>query len=179
MFRKKPLIALAVAAAFVTGLAFQRGDLTPITPSHAVTAQPQVVQTGPGRQLPDFSTLVDQAGPAVVNISVVQKIRTAGSNPGVPGLDPNDPFYEFFHRFQTPTPPRAVPQQGVGSGFIISPEGYILTNAHVVADAGEVTVRLTDKREFKAKVIGADRRTDVALIKIDGSKLPTVRIGNS
>ena len=179
MFRKKPLIALAVAAAFVSGLAFERGDFTPITASHAVTAQPQVVQPGPGRQLPDFSTLVDQAGPAVVNISVVQKIRTAGSSPGAPGLDPNDPFYEFFRRFQMPTPPRAVPQQGVGSGFIISPEGYILTNAHVVADAGEVTVRLTDKREYKAKVIGADRRTDVALIKIDGSKLPTVRIGNS
>ena len=178
MFRKKPFIALAAtAAALVTALVFQRGDFAPITPSHAVTAQPQVVQ--PSRQLPDFSTLVDQAGPAVVNISVVQKIRTAGPNPGVPGVDPNDPFYEFFRRFQMPAPPQAVPQQGVGSGFIISPDGHILTNAHVVADAGEVTVKLTDKREFKAKVIGVDRRTDVALIKIDGSGLPTVRIGNS
>ena len=72
-----------------------------------------------------------------------------------------------------------MPQQGVGSGFIINPDGYILTNAHVVADASEVKVKLTDKREFKAKVIGVDRRTDVALIKIDGSRLPTVKIGDS
>ena len=81
------------------------------------------------------------------------------------------------------TPPNMGPQVpergGVGSGFIVSDDGYIFTNAHVVANAGEVTVRLTDKREFKAKVIGVDDRTDVALIKVDGKSLPTVRIGNS
>ena len=174
MYRKKSFITLAIAAAaLVAGLVFQHGNFTPITPSHAVTAQPQVIQSG--RPLPDFSALVDQAGPAVVNISVVQKVRTAGPDLD---LDPNDPFFQFFRRFQIPAP-QAVPQQGVGSGFIIASDGFILTNAHVIADAGEVTVKLIDKREFKAKVIGFDRRTDVALIKINGSGLPTVRIGNS
>ena len=174
MFKKKPFVVLAVAAlALVAALFSHYGNFTPITTSHAVTSQPQITQSG--RALPDFSTLVDQAGPAVVNISVVQKVRTAAT---IPGVDPNDPFFEFFRRFQVPAP-QAVPQQGVGSGFIITADGYILTNAHVVADASEVTVKLTDKREYKANVIGVDRRTDVALIKIDGSRLPTVKIGDS
>jgi serine protease Do len=109
----------------------------------------------------------------VVNISVIQQ-RGATT----PGVDPNpgDPMSEFLRRFQVPEQP---PQQGVGSGFIISADGHILTNAHVVADASEVTVRLTDKREFQGKVLGTDRRTDVALIKVEASALPTVRIGDS
>ena len=172
--RKHFVMLSAVAISLVAVLAFENGNIAPINASHAVPAQPQAVQAG--RALPDFSTLVDQAGPAVVNISVVRNIRTAG--PSVPGVDRNDPFYEFFRRFQGPAP-EAAPPQGVGSGFIVSPDGYILTNAHVVADASEVMVKITDKREFKAKVIGVDRRTDVALIKIDGNGLPTVKIGNS
>jgi len=100
----------------------------------------------------------------------------------MPQLDPDDPFYEFFKRFQGPMPrqmPRgAVPQHALGSGFIISADGTILTNAHVVAGAKEVTVKLTDRREFKAKIIGVDRATDVAVIKIDAKDLPTVVIGN-
>ena len=174
MFRKKPFIVLAAGTlALVAALVSQHGSFTPISPTHAVTSQLQVSQTG--RVLPDFSTLVDQAGPAVVNISVVKKVRAAGVNPD---MDPNDPLFEFFRYFQIPAP-QAVPQQGVGSGFIISRDGHILTNSHVVADANEVIVKLTDKREFKAKVIGIDRRTDVALIKIDGNGLPAVKIGDS
>ncbi len=173
---KKTFITLTVAAVAAIGaLAFWQGDFSSIKSSHAVSSQPAVLQSGRG--LPDFTALVEQAGPAVVNISVVQKLRTAGP---AAGLNPDDPFYEFFRRFQGGAPqPREEQQQGVGSGFIVSADGLVLTNAHVVADASEVTVKLTDKREFKARVLGVDRRTDVALIKIDARDLPTVRVGNS
>ena len=88
-------------------------------------------------------------------------------------------MYEFFRRFQIPMPDtQPGPRQGQGSGFIISQDGYILTNAHVVADAADVTVKLTDKRESKGKVIGVDRRTDVAVLKVDATNLPTVRVGD-
>ncbi len=132
------------------------------------------------RSLPDFSTLVEKYGPAVVNVEVVEK---AQPGPGIQGLSPNDPFYDFFKRFGIPAPeqgPRgsAPPVKGAGSGFIVSSDGYILTNTHVVADAETVTVRLTDRREFQAKVIGADERTDVAVIKINAGNLPTVKLGD-
>ncbi len=128
-------------------------------------------------QLPDFTELVEKHGAAVVNISTTQSARNAAL-PQIPQLDENDPFYEFFRRFIPNPGPREFQSQSLGSGFIISNDGYILTNAHVVDSADEVTVRLTDKREFKAKVIGADRRTDVALIKIEAGSLPTVRFGD-
>ena len=132
--------------------------------------------------LPDFAQLVDQVGPAVVNIAVVQKVARPEN-----GLSPDDPFYDFLRRFGVPVPgmpggPRGGGNQinrGIGSGFIVSPDGYILTNAHVVDGATEVNVRLTDKREFKAKVVGTDKRTDVALIKVEANGLPTVRIGDA
>jgi serine protease Do len=127
--------------------------------------------------LPDFSSLVEKSGPAVVNVAVVQQAQpTAG------GVDPDDPLNDFFRRFGIPAPdlgPRGnQPLRGEGSGFIVTPDGYILTNAHVVSDGGEVTVRLTDRREFPAKVVGVDQRTDVAVIKITAQNLPTVRVGN-
>lgn len=131
-------------------------------------------------QLPDFTDLVEKQGPAVVNISTTQ----AGSrNPlaqQFPNVPEDDPFFEFFRRFapNTPGQPREFQAQSLGSGFIITADGYILTNAHVVQAADEITVRLTDKREFKAKVIGSDRRTDVALIKIDATGLPAVKFGD-
>ena len=128
--------------------------------------------------LPDFTELVAEQGPAVVNISVSAKVKTALSDFGFPGMDQNDPFYQFFRRFQPPAPQGDVTRRVLGSGFIISKDGYILTNAHVVDDADEVTVKLTDKREFKAKVKGVDKPTDVAVLKIDASNLPTVKIGN-
>ena len=149
----------------------------PVATAPAVTAQPVSPGTSAAasRGLPDFTDLVAHNGPAVVNIAVVEKSRPAAFDEGIP----DDPLHDFLRRFGMPQ--QRGPQQparGEGSGFIVAPEGYILTNAHVVADASEVTVRLTDRREFTAKVVGADRRTDVAVIKIDGKDLPTVRIGD-
>ena len=162
----------------------------------SVGAQPGgtgVVAGSPAlRGLPDFTDLVDKTGPAVVNIRTTEKVRGhAGSRSPVPGLDENDPFYEFFRRFLPPGQAvprgRAAPERddadvevpsGVGSGFVISADGVILTNAHVVDGAESVLVTLADKREFKAKVLGADKRTDVAVIKIDAGSLPKVSIGN-
>jgi serine protease Do len=136
-----------------------------------------------GRDLPDFTELVEKQGPAVVNISTSQTVRENPKTPQLPNLDEDDPFYEFFRRFapQNPAPgqnPHGFSNRSLGSGFIISADGYLLTNAHVVDGADEITVRLTDKREFKAKVIGADKRTDVALIKIEASGLPVVKLGD-
>jgi len=130
--------------------------------------------------LPDFTTLVEKQSPAVVNITTTQERRGRWHE----RLPQNDEMLEFFRRFMPPEGRRErererflPPRQGQGSGFFISADGYILTNAHVVEDADEVVVKLFDKREFRAKVIGADRRTDVALIKIDATHLPTASIG--
>jgi serine protease Do len=115
-----------------------------------------------------------------VNVSVTGTVKTGAEMPQIPGLDPNDPLWQFFRRFQGPgaMPRGEQPVRGLGSGFIVSADGVILTNAHVVDGADEVTVKLTDKREFKAKVIGADTRSDVAVIKVEASSLPTVKIGD-
>lgn len=132
------------------------------------------------RDLPDFTELVEKQGSAVVNVSITQTVNQEEMFPQIPNLPEGDPLFEFFHRFRPPHGgmPREFDSKSMGSGFIISADGYILTNAHVVDGADEVTVRLTDKRDFKAKVIGADRRTDVALIKINAAGLPKVVIGN-
>jgi serine protease Do len=157
------------------------------------------------RGLPDFADLVEKAGPAVVNIRTTARVRTnaQGANPSAPnsgprmpeGMDENDPFYEFFRRFfpprgnqpGQPNPPNTpnapggrgeeVPR-GVGSGFIVSGDGFVLTNHHVVDGADEIYVTLTDKRELKAKLIGSDRRTDVAVVKIEGAGFPTLKFGD-
>jgi serine protease Do len=132
------------------------------------------------KDLPDFTELVEKQGPAVVNVSITQTVNQEEMFPQIPNLSEGDPFFDFFRRFRPPHGgmPREFESKSMGSGFIISADGYILTNAHVVDAADEVTVRLTDKREFKAKVIGTDRRTDVALIKIEAAGLPRVVIGN-
>ncbi len=175
MSKKKFAAVLAVCAA-ATMLGFEGGRLTPVSSSQAQT--PQVQRSAAGA-LPDFSALVEQNGPAVVNISTTTTpVRVQMQIPQIPG-EPGDPIQEFFRRFQIPMPQGDAIRRGVGSGFIVSADGYILTNAHVVDDANEVTVKLTDKREFKAKVIGVDRRTDVALVKIDARNLPMVRIGDA
>ncbi len=137
-----------------------------------------VPQFAVARELPDFTDLVEKQGPAVVNISATQPSHGAQVAPGIPNIPKNDPFYEFFNRF-SPQMPRGREAPSLGSGFIISEDGYILTNAHVVGSADGITVRLTDKREFKAKVVGIDKRTDVALIKIEATGLPKVAIGDS
>jgi serine protease Do len=123
--------------------------------------------------LPDFTDLVEKQGPAVVNVSTTSTARGAAQSP----VPEDDPFYDFFRRFG-PQQPRDYEARSLGSGFIISADGTILTNAHVVDAADEVTVKLSDKREFKAKVIGSDKRTDVAVIKIEAAGLPVVKIGD-
>jgi serine protease Do len=141
------------------------------------------------RELPDFTDLVEKQGPAVVNISTTSA-RAAGG-PQIPGIDENDPLYDFFRRFiprqqpgpnpgqpQQPPGPRSFEQRSLGSGFLVSSDGYVLTNAHVVNNADEITVKLNDKREFKARVIGADARTDLAVLKIDATGLPAVKFGD-
>ena len=131
-----------------------------------------------GALLPDFTELYEKQAPAVVSIDVTQKARAPR---GIQDLSEDDPFYEFFRRFGQIPRPRGGPEretQSVGSGFIVSSDGYLITNAHVVDGADEVKINLADRREFKAKVIGADKRTDVALLKIDAKDLPKVTIGD-
>jgi serine protease Do len=136
-----------------------------------------------GRDLPDFVKLVDDQGGAVVNISTTQAVHRPTNLPQIPGME-DEEVQEFFRRFiprQLPGPQqRPRPEsRSLGSGFIIAADGYILTNAHVVEGADEITVKLTDKREYKAKVIGTDKRTDVALIKIENNgTLPAVKFGD-
>lgn len=146
-----------------------------------------------GRELPDFADLVEKASPAVVNIRTTARAAAgqAGVLPPLPeGLQDNEQLYEFFRRFFPPRAPGQGPgpgprgrgeevPRGVGSGFILSPDGFIVTNHHVIDNADEIYVTLADKREFKAKLIGSDRRTDVALVRIDVSGLPSVTIGDS
>lgn len=133
------------------------------------------------KELPDFTGLVEQYGAAVVNISTVQTQQIQGAQifPEIPNIPEDSPFFEFFRRYMQPfSGPRRYESKSLGSGFIISKDGYILTNAHVVESANEITVKLNDKREFRAEVIGTDRKTDVALIKIDAKNLPEVTQGN-
>lgn len=140
------------------------------------------------KDLPDFTELAEKQGPAVVNISITTVVHGNGMM-GFPGMPQDEQLQEFLRRFGFPGVPgmpgspgqegeQDYKSQSLGSGFIISADGYILTNAHVVSEADEVLVKLSDKREFKAKIIGADKRTDVALIKIDATNLPKVTIGD-
>ncbi len=129
-------------------------------------------------QLPDFTDLVEKQGATVVNISTTQAPK-AQAAPQAPQLREDDPFYEFFRRFIPNPGPREFQNNSLGSGFIISTDGFVLTNAHVVESADEITVKLNDKREFKAKVIGSDKRTDIALLKIEATGLPAVKFGDA
>ena len=130
--------------------------------------------TAVAQSLPDFTKLVEKQGLSVVNVSTSQTVE---NGPRIP-VPEDDPFYDFFRRFGPPQGPREYESQSLGSGFIISADGYILTNSHVVAASDDITVKLSDKREYKATLIGFDRRTDVAVIKIDASNLPHVTIGD-
>ncbi|MBK7279954.1 DegQ family serine endoprotease [Candidatus Aalborgicola defluviihabitans] len=186
-------LVLALVAAGALGGA----GATFLTISHvsaaptAVTVTTPAVASNSAIGAPDFSQIAERYGAAVVNISVSgtkaatddSQQEPAAQRRGVPGIDPNDPFYEFFRRFQGPNGAmpgqRDQPVRGQGSGFIVSGNGLILTNAHVVRDAKDVTVKLTDRREFQAKVLGSDPKTDVAVLKIEASNLPVVPLGDS
>ncbi len=187
----RPLHAAVLAAAVLAGTAGIVGwERAPVASAHAQVAAPAAAANPVLVQgLPDFSPLVDAVGPSVVNIRTMEKVAPGPRFEGFPGMD--EDMQEFFRRFGLPIP--SMPRQqrpgpnseegedqpsGVGSGFILSSDGFIMTNAHVVDGASEVLVTLTDKREFKAKIIGADKRTDVAVVKIDAKGLPAVKIGD-
>jgi serine protease Do len=170
----------AVASAAAPAAVLAAAPVAAVAPAPAAAPAPVAA----GVMLPDFTQIVSRNGPAVVNIRVIGSTKTAmqGRLPGGQQLDEDDPFFEFFRRFQGPQNPRAQrdrPVFGAGSGFIISPDGVILTNAHVVRDAKEVTVKLQDRREYRARVLGSDPKTDVAVLKIDAKNLPIVPVGKS
>jgi serine protease Do len=185
-FKKSHAVLALVAAGAIGGAG---AGLVRTAPAHAAPTPVVAAPASAGVALPDFAQITRQFGPAVVNISV-----TGSADEGERGEraaqrdDPfgNDPFFEFFRRFQQPgQAPGRAPRgeapvvRGQGSGFIVSADGTILTNAHVVKGAKEVTVKLTDRREFQAKVLGADPRTDVAVLKIEAKNLPVVKIGST
>ena len=179
-----------VAAGVIGGVATVYHQSTPVTAAFAATTPPaastQAVIPTAAANLPDFTALVDRVGPAVVNITVMHTAKNASAGDDDDDNGADDPYREFFKRFGIPNGPRMMPMpqqqqpsQGMGSGFIVSPDGYIVTNAHVVDGASEVTVKLTDRREFTAKVIGSDKRTDIALVKIDAKNLPALDINGA
>jgi serine protease Do len=188
--RKRIALSLAVAAVFSGGYflhehenwnGFGHARAAPTPPAAVLAEAPRA-----GVSLPNFADIAATQGPAVVNVSVSGTVKTAAMQ--MPDFDADAPFSEFFRRFGVPGRPGQsgpqgrigrAPTHGLGSGFIVSPDGVVLTNAHVVDGADEVTVKLTDKREFKAKVVGVDKQTDVAVLRIDARNLPTVKIGNS
>ncbi len=184
-------VAIAVAAAlsvgYVAGTRHADPQIIPAAQAAALMPAEAAAKTG----IPDFSGLVETYGPAVVNISAKHVVKqTAHRSMQQLPVDPDDPFYQFFKRFYGQFPGSNggdnggaggqddVPSASLGSGFIVSNDGYILTNAHVVDGANVVTVKLTDKREFRAKVVGTDKQSDVAVLKINASNLPTVKIGD-
>ena len=192
---KRTVAALAIVAAIGAGGAVavkQSNAVAAGTPVAAVTAPPSAnagapaAVAAPSISLPDFSVVAANNGPAVVNIDVRGSTKASydgqGQGQGRAEAFGDDPFLEFFRRFQGQGPrggQREVPTHGMGSGFIISSDGIILTNAHVVRDAREVTVKLTDRREFRAKVLGSDPKTDVAVLKIDAKNLPVVPLAKA
>jgi serine protease Do len=177
-------VALPAGALYLYGAAPHAAETAiaqpPASPAFApaVTVPAAAGQSG----LPDFTALVEKYGAAVVNISVKGTVKTSAevqmpSIPGFPGLGPDDPMQQFFRGFPG-HPHGSMPMRGEGSGFIVASNGIILTNAHVVANAQKVTVKLKDRREFEAKVLGQDEASDVAVVKIDAKNLPTVRFGD-
>ncbi|MBI4204802.1 MAG: DegQ family serine endoprotease [Betaproteobacteria bacterium] len=166
-----------IAAGVIVALSAGCDPKTPQTQTPG--AFPAVAASATGvepRGLPDFSALVERVGPAVVNISAVRETDAEARVGNIP-IPKDDPLYEFFRRFGAPEGKRE-PMQGMGSGLIVTADGHVLTNAHLVQGATEVTVKLNDRREFKAKVAGLDRRSDIAVLKIEAADLPTVKIGD-
>ena len=178
--KKKNWTSVA-ATALLSSALLAGGSVFPVGAALAQTSGAAV------RGLPDFTELVEQVGPSVVNIRTLEKARSTAPAAG----GPDDEMQEFFRRFfgvPMPNAPRQAPRpnrpdseaqpRGVGSGFILSSDGFIMTNAHVIDGADEVLVTLPDKREFKARIVGADKRTDVAVVKIQATGLPAVKVGD-
>jgi serine protease Do len=181
------LVGFVVVALVGTAIWMVSGDRPPAMASQgaAATAErpgavPGTPRTAPASRgsLPDFSAVVEANKAAVVNITATRSARRTGASagPGLPEGLKDHPLYELFRRFEMPIPD--VPREGLGSGFIVQPDGIILTNAHVVQGADEVIVRLPDRREFKGTIVGVDPPTDIAVVRIDAKELPTVRLGD-
>jgi len=176
---KRSVVGAAVGVALAVG-GIQGWSSLPPAARADINSTPAAVSTAiPTQTLPDFAALAERYGPAVVNISVTRSLSAATEMPQFRGFSEDHPFFEFFRRFQIPRPGGGVPQQGLGSGFIVSTDGTVITNAHVVADVEHVTVKLTDRREFAAKVVGTDPQTDVAVLRIEADNLPTVKLGDA
>src|SRR5215469_6152929 len=179
---RNPLVAGVIGAVLVAAPLATLYSVAAPAMAHAQGSPPPAAVTssqprgGVAVMLPDFTTLVKKFGPAVVNIRVIEKAPEEGDNNP---FGPNSPFAPFFRGLPFQAPPEQQPIRGEGSGFIIQPDGLILTNAHVVEGATRVTVQLTDRREYTARVIGVDKVSDVAVIKIPADNLPTVTLGNS
>ncbi|MGA7479674.1 MAG: trypsin-like peptidase domain-containing protein, partial [Azonexus sp.] len=167
--------AAAVAAALTGAYSLGHANM-PSAPQATAMSQPV---TAAAAALPDMSGIVARNSPSVVNISVSGTRKGSVVDSGHPQLDNDESLQEFFRRFQGPQKRDNAPVRGLGSGFIVSADGTILTNAHVVDGAEEVIVKLTDKREFKAKVLGLDTASDVAVLKIDARDLPAAKIGTA
>jgi serine protease Do len=184
---KLTLIAAATVAVLGAGYAAMQDHAAQPTPAALPTAAVATANVlapafaaAPATALPDFSSIVERNGTAVVNISVSGSTQSGGDDASpFSQMDPDDPLSEFLRRFRIPRPHGNVPVRSMGSGFIVSADGLVLTNAHVVDGADEVTVKLTDKREFKAKVLGMDKLTDVAVLRIAAAGLPAVRLGDA
>jgi serine protease Do len=178
---RNPVTAALLGAAAVTvpvGALYLSGSshiAEAAGPPAVVAAQPAIA-AAPAAALPDFRSLVQQYGPAVVNVSVRADAPVSSHPRMPPGFDEDNPLFRYFGVPMTPG--QGVPMRGEGSGFIVSADGVILTNAHVVDDASKVTVKLTDHREFEARVIGSDAKSDVAVLKIDARNLPVVKLGD-
>lgn len=168
---------LQAAEHFVSGVSAPSAQRATVRPASADNASPRppLSMVMSARASWDFPALVEQYGPSVVNVSVLRGARKVST--GSEAADAN-PVYELLRRFGIAVPGNEGPTGGIGSGFIVSSDGIILTNAHVVAGADEVTVKLTDRREFRATVLGVDAASDVAALKIDASGLPAVKIGD-
>ena len=174
---RNPLVAAAFGALLGAAPLTAIYTLRPANAADMAVAATQP-RGGVSVALPDFTPLIRRYGPAVVKISVIEKAAGSSTGQSQNPFGPNSPFAPFFHGFPFQGPQEA-PVRGEGSGFIIRPDGVILTNAHVVAGASKVTVELRDRREYPGKVIGMDKVSDVAVVKIDAKDLPTVQLGNS
>ena len=175
------LLIISILTASIAGGLYWHNKHYLISDANAITNTVSQSPINPQRTmvtLPNFSTIVANNGASVVNISVTGTVKNQALS-ALPQMDPDDPFFEFFKHFQPNMPDSESPVSGMGSGFIVKSNGVILTNAHVVENADEVTVKLTDKREFKAKVLGVDKPTDVAVLKIEAENLPAVKIGST
>src|SRR5690349_2231997 len=192
--KTKPLITAMIAAGVLGAGTASAIDLpgwlkskpTPAQSTNAAAA-PEAAAPAPvpmlsAQNVPNYRAIVKQSGPAVVGVTVAGMHKTGAEEQGLPPGFEDDPFFKFFRGmpgFQQRGPQGSVPFKGMGSGFIISPDGLILTNAHVVREAKEVTVKLSDRREFTAKVLGSDTSTDIAVLRINATGLPVVRLGDA